>query len=376
MLLLVAGAGQHIAPKFEPDPIFPIGPISASFSHRITKLGHVATVLAGRRAVVNCWSTPDWTRMQEWQRQHHHSDLIDAAGVTFLAKRRIQLSPEVCQALSQVVGGALRQPLYTAWAITVLAHESAHASGIAAEQRAECRAIITEPRAARLFGVSKALARRLQHIYRGTVYPDDVPRYRTPPCPAGRPGALVPDTLGAPADVRRLEQAAKRVASALPRWKNVGGAAGIGPLSPCAPVTNRTTELARFDYALFGPQDAYVAYTSVTVRTQGDFAAMLARYEAFPRCDLRLHRQQIRERHATDTISLAPMPTAITSISPQVRSFRFVLTAKGEQYNLDRIAVLNSAERSMILVSFSARVGLIPTSAEVRAAAAVGAAFR
>lgn len=192
--VLGVGGSQAVASTrgFDPDPAFPVGHISGTVSHQIPRLERVASTLAGRRAVVNCWSNEDWTQLQAWEGSHHYSPAVDAAGLTYPETHRIQLSPTVCQVLAQVIARSARQPLFTAWAVTILAHESAHVSGIAAENRAECRAIATEPRAAALLGVARPLARRLQHIYRGTLYPYDLSRYRTPPCPAGQSASSSP----------------------------------------------------------------------------------------------------------------------------------------------------------------------------------------
>jgi hypothetical protein len=53
---LAVGGGQATAVAFNPDPVFPVGPISRTASHQIATLDHVASALAGRRAIVNCWS--------------------------------------------------------------------------------------------------------------------------------------------------------------------------------------------------------------------------------------------------------------------------------------------------------------------------------
>ena len=143
--------------------------------------------------------------------------------MTWERTHRIELSPFVCQVLAQVLARSARQPLFTAFAVTVLAHESAHASGIRSENRAECQAIETEPRAAELLGIPRATGQRLQHIYRGTIYPNDEPRYRTPACAAGLPGEVVPDTLGPAASLRPFKRVAKRVARVFHGWKDIGG---------------------------------------------------------------------------------------------------------------------------------------------------------
>jgi hypothetical protein len=209
----------------------------------------------------------------------------------------------------------------------------------------------------------------MQHIYRGTVYPRDNALYRTPSCPAGRPGALVPDTLGASANLLPLEKAAKQVAPSLPRWRNIGGGDLLGPLSPCSSVKSRTEEVARFGYTLLGPNGEFVDYTGVTLETPRVYATALARFSALPGCDLRLRRTQIREYHLTNTVSLRPIPDSITRLSPRVRAFRVLFTSNGKKWNLDNIYVLSRARRTYTHLSFAVPLRL-PVSVEARAVAA------
>ena len=218
-LVLAAALAACGGAGFNPDPVFPVGPISGSASREVLKLGHVASRLAGKHAFVNCWSNKSWARLQAWNGSHDGTALVDAVGTPIPKVATSNSPPVVCQILGQVIDRSAQQPLFTAWAVTVLAHESAHASGVEAENRAECRAIKTEPRAAELLGIPKALARRLQHIYRGTIYPYDLPRYRIPTCSAGQPGAVGPDTLGTAANLRPLAPCGDQGRSSFPHWR-------------------------------------------------------------------------------------------------------------------------------------------------------------
>jgi hypothetical protein len=364
---LAVGGGQASAAPFNPDPVFPVGPISGTVSHQIVKLDKVASALAGRRAIVNCWSQRDWTRLQSWRGAHHLE--IDFQGLTFPKTHRIELSPFVCQILAQVLAHSTQQPLYDAFGVTILAHESAHASGINAENLAECRAIRTEPQAAQLFGIPKTLAARLQHIYRGTVYPYDLPRYRTPPCKAGLPGALVPDTLGTSANLRPLTRAATAVTRSMPGWRNLEGVDAVGPLDPCAPIKSRTWELARFGESLVQKR-ALLGFAAASIRTPTEFATALSRYAAMPHCELALFRKQIRLSHESATISNGRMPKAITQLSTDVRAYRQVWAGEGERWNRDTILIFDPAKRTMATLFFKAPVGELPVSLEVRATAA------
>jgi hypothetical protein len=366
LVAVALGGGQAKAATFNPEPVFPIGRISGTVSHQILKLDRVASDLAGRRAMVNCWSERGWTRFQAWAGAHHQS--IDAEGFTFYAPRRIQLAPFICQILEQELARMAQQPLYTADAIMVLAHESAHASGIKVESQAECRAIETEPRAAQLLGVPKALAVRFQQIYRGTIYPNDLPRYRTPVCKAGLPGVVVADTLGSAANLRPLRRIGKAVVHALPPWRNLGGM--VGPLEPCAPIKSRSLELARLSETLLGSHE-FAVVTSATIRTRKSFATALARYRALPRCDLALRRLQARESHTPATISLGRMPNSIMQLAAQVRGFRDVYTLRGKRLNLDSIFVFDRTRRTMSTLFFSSPAGRLHPTIERSATAAI-----
>jgi hypothetical protein len=110
--LLAVGGSRVSKAAFDPDPVFPVGAISGTVSHEIAKLDRVASALAGRRAIVNCWAPKDWTRMQVWQGDHNHTPLIGASGITYAATRRIQLSPGVCQVLAQVVARSAQHAIY------------------------------------------------------------------------------------------------------------------------------------------------------------------------------------------------------------------------------------------------------------------------
>jgi len=374
VLTLAAAGGQASAAAFNPDRAFPVGPISATATHQVVKLDRVASALAGRHAIVNCWSQRDWPRFQAWAGAHHQS--IEASGFTFFKTNRIQLAPFVCQILAQVLARGAQQPLFTAYGVTVLAHESAHASGIKAENLAECRAIKTEPRAAELLGIPKTVALRLQHIYRGTLYPYDPPRYRIPPCKAGRPGALVPDTLGTRANLRPLRRLAAAVARSLPGWRNIEGGNTVGPLDRCAPIKSRALELARIGESLVQFPHAYLGFAASTLHTQKDFAAARARYRQQIPCDLAELRQEIRESHMHATVSNAPIPNAIARLSPRVRGYREIWAQQRTKWNRDTIFVFDPARLTMATLFFKAPVGELPVSLEIRATAAALSSLR
>jgi hypothetical protein len=378
--LVACGSQSATAGGFNPEPVFPTGKISDRVSHQIPALGHVASALAGKHATVNCWSNKAWAQLQAWDGSHHYTRLVDAAGITYPKNRRIELAPVVCEILAQVLNRSAQQPLFTAWAVNVLAHESAHASGIEVENRAECRAITTDPRTAELLGIPKALGRRLQHIFRGTIYPSDLPRYRLPPCAAGRPGVVVPDTLGTAANVRPLARVGTEFARSLSHWKSLGGVLSVGPLSPCSPIRSRTEELARFSEGYLGP-GANVLFSDTTLKTKRDFSTALSRFKTHPRCSLEQFQMHLREIHSRSRASLQALPAEITRLSPRISGFRIRVSKGPIRVNNDLITMLDPAKRTFASVYFQAHVPVVsypdvtplplPVAVEVAAVKAV-----
>ena len=367
------GVGIHLsqAGSFNPDPLFPVGPISDTTSHQIAKLDQVASKLAGQKAVVNCWSLKGWAQLQAWQSTHHDYAAVDAYGITWKTTRHIELAPFVCESLGQVLAKSADQPLFTAVAVHVLAHESAHASGISAENEAECTGLKTGPEAGELLGFSPSVAVRLQHIFRGTMYPYDAPTYRTPACEAGLPGVVVPDTLGTKAELRPFESAAAAAAKAVPHWTNIGGAYSVGPLSPCSPAVSRANEQIRIGEAFTGGLGESLILSGGRLRTKADFKIALTRFKALDRCDLLALRKLDREDHTPGTITFGRVPASISHLSSRVLAYRDIWTESGEKWNRDTIFVLDEAQRSWMHLFFRAPVGELPTSVEIRTTKAI-----
>lgn len=364
-LALLAGTDEGSAASFNPDPAFPIGPISATADHQVPEFDRVASALAGRHAIVNCWSIKGWQLFREWQATHHDRRAIDSTGFTYFETHRIQLPPFVCHALAQTMAHPALQPLISAWAITVLAHESAHASGIEVENRAECRAMATEPRAAKLLGVPHSLAVEFQHLYRGSVYPYDSPQYRLRTCQAGKPGVLAPDTYGTPPRVRPLARLAKALVRYLPPWKDAGGASFIGGTNPCTIVTSFAQEQASYKYLLVGPHRFAVRYSS-EILTKRAFAAVRARIAKAPRCELKFGRSQIHDFHYKETITDGRLPASVMKLSPL--AYRQVLRYPGQAWDFDFIVFVEPAQRMIVDFQFLTRANRVDPQMEERAA--------
>ena len=274
------GPGSSGAPGSTPTPCSGRPDLPDAASREVLKLGHVASRLAGKHAFVNCWSNKSWARLRPGT-EAVRARLCRCRRDHPSRKSRHRTLPVVCQILGQVIDRSAQQPLFTAWAVTVLAHEPAHASGVEAENRAECRAIETEPLAAELLGIPKALAdgcntstgapfipptfRRTEHrpVQRAPGAVAQHARHRgesssTDPC--GDQGRWVIPPLEK--DRRRIE-----------RW----------PAAPCSPIPSRSEELARFREPFSGPDGANVLFSDVTLKTKRDFSAALARIPAHPR---------------------------------------------------------------------------------------------
>ena len=364
--LLPGGAAATTA-TFKPDPAFPAGPISQTTSHEIPKLDHVASVLAGRKTVVNCWSEKDWTRFQAWLGANGQSPLH--SGWTFFATRDVELSPFVCLALEQALAKSANEPLFRAFAVEVLAHESAHASGIHAEDRAECQGMSTSPRAAKLLGISPADAQALEQIYRGTLYPTDPPEYRSPTCKAGLPGRLVPDTLGSAADLRPLQPAAAAVAASMRGWKNLEGGDAVGPPVACSPIASLTFERARFAETFSGPGGQGVYFASIRLGTQQEFATAVSRDPDFLRCWVAYESREARQTGSSVRYTAGHVPAVIGRLSSYLHAVRMVSKNGGQVVNHDRIYIFDSPRLGVRELFFTSLAGT-PVTRELRAAKA------
>lgn len=144
------------------------------------RLGRVASLLASRSATVHCWSERGWRALVRRIRTP------DAAGVTDMATRRIDLSPAVCEVLHQIKRIA-RQDLWLdpAFALVALAHESQHAAGYANEAVAECRGLQLVAREAALFGVPRSFGQDFAVEYWLDAYQYLPRRYRSSECRNG-----------------------------------------------------------------------------------------------------------------------------------------------------------------------------------------------
>jgi hypothetical protein len=146
----------------------PSGAPSATQSRTVPRFERVAARLASRpRVEVKCWSRRDWRRLLREERELSIGR-IDAqtVGVTSLSAHRINLRDDVCLRLAALAAGRrAANEFLDAFALLVLAHESQHAAGVAAEAAAECRGMQTMSAAGTLLGIPRGYAERLAQVF-------------------------------------------------------------------------------------------------------------------------------------------------------------------------------------------------------------------
>jgi hypothetical protein len=147
--------------------------------------GRVASALAGRRVEVRCWSAADWPRVTRL-------DPVTTGGFADLAAGTVNLPPGVCASLDTLAYAPGHRFASATWeqiaAVHVLAHEAAHLGQAgASESHAECDAVQTTERAARLLGVDGPYARWMAALDWEHLYPRLPSSYRTDDCRPGGP---------------------------------------------------------------------------------------------------------------------------------------------------------------------------------------------
>jgi hypothetical protein len=162
------------------------------------ELSRVASRLAGKRAEVRCWSVEDWSRLLDDLAAVDGEDQGNSLGFAVAGGKRIQLAPVTCTRLVNLryhrqrpTSADLRLEL--ALGAGTLAHESAHASGVSSEARAECYSVQLLERAAWALGVRPAYARTLVEAY-WEDYPANPPEYRSGECRDGGEFDMRPNT--------------------------------------------------------------------------------------------------------------------------------------------------------------------------------------
>ena len=101
-------------------------------------------------------------------------------------ERETLIKRRQCRDLAHYLGSSRERPSEAeVVAVHVLTHEAMHMSGVTDEARAECLAVQSDARTARLLGASPEAATRLARFYWGVVYPRMPERYVSAECRAG-----------------------------------------------------------------------------------------------------------------------------------------------------------------------------------------------
>jgi hypothetical protein len=154
---------------------------------RLTK---VVSTLAGRPAVVRCWSRSGWKReLAKWS--YPQGPRSEWRAFTLPGSvPAVELSPSICTVLHRL--GRLRRPVWNepavvpfVWSVASLSHESVHAHGIADEAKAECFGMQRIPLLARALGRAPAEGRYLERLYWELWYRFDRPPYTSAECHDG-----------------------------------------------------------------------------------------------------------------------------------------------------------------------------------------------
>jgi hypothetical protein len=166
------------------------------------ELGRLVAILAGRGAVVHCWSQADWkTRTAELKRRWPDMNRLESwrAYTSFYPVVSVHFSPQICIELAR-----LRQnpepvwddpsPDALAWSVSAVAHESVHVGGELNEAKADCYGMQQIGTAAVELGRSKQEGQYLAERYWKRFYPWSKPPYHSRDCRNGGGLDLRPDT--------------------------------------------------------------------------------------------------------------------------------------------------------------------------------------
>jgi hypothetical protein len=164
----------------------------SSVSRRQPRLRAAANTLTARELQVRCWTRPDWQRVLREAAAFEDSAAVDADGFANFFTGRINLAPEVCKSLDDLIYRGKRphaaEPLDDlAYGAFVVAHETAHIAGIEDEAEATCDGVQHTAEVARRLGAGRSYARRLAVAYWERVYPQEPDNYRTVRCGPNRP---------------------------------------------------------------------------------------------------------------------------------------------------------------------------------------------
>ena len=144
---------------------------------------------------VRCWSDRDWAAVLRDMNAYASGrfPIETTLGFTGVGDYRVNLAPEVCEALAMLFYERARPAdgdakIALALSVGTLAHEAQHARGVVNEAAAECYGMQYVRRLARGLRVEPAYANELAALYWQEVYPRNAAAYRSRECRNG--GAL------------------------------------------------------------------------------------------------------------------------------------------------------------------------------------------
>lgn len=154
------------------------------------RYSEAVSAITDKDVEVRCWSRADWRRLIVEEKTFTRGKVNERVlGFASPGGGRINLAPMTCHNLDRVAyGGARpggeRDRYALALALVTLAHEGAHAAGVADEPTAECHGIQTASEAARRMGIERAFTDELVRLY-WRNYPKLPPMYRSDECREG-----------------------------------------------------------------------------------------------------------------------------------------------------------------------------------------------
>lgn len=203
LAVVLLGASSAAAAGSPPTDDRPLPTISgrSTVSRIEPRFSQAASTLTGKPVDVRCWSSVDWSELDDQWRAWTGTGLRAAAAYTRKSQTTVHVSPSVCARLVaftylkwRPTKRALRSQEDLAEALGVLAHEAQHLRGVAPEHEAECYGMQRVRPLARMLGATKDYAAVLANRYWRDVYPDLDAPYKSRDCRNGGPLDLNPLT--------------------------------------------------------------------------------------------------------------------------------------------------------------------------------------
>lgn len=193
---------QTVVPARGPHGRLPDLSAVSSPSRVDGQLEQVVSVVAGRGAVVRCWSHGDWKQRAAEQARQSSGQVRHGPWSGYTSYRpvpTVHLSPELCIELTRLAD--LRVPVWDdespdalALSVQALAHESVHVTGWLNEAMAQCLGMQAIQRAAVALGRTPKEGQYLAERYWTRWYRWSKKSYRSSECRNGRALDIRPQT--------------------------------------------------------------------------------------------------------------------------------------------------------------------------------------